>query len=191
MSIESEIKVDAFMRAQPIFKIEKEDKAESFLQSSQLDNTKSNSNDDNQTIMSDGEEEIRSLVQLNMLVKKNQREKKVYKCEYEGCPKVYRSRENLKLHIQNIHKKQKPYQCNYCVLRFSHRNGRIYHERKVHTLYFPYKCPMENCSSSFPCKSALNFHLKSNHQQNLGKAEIFERKKIDIHNTLQFNLDTN
>jgi len=42
------------------------------------------------------------------------------------CDKVYRTKENLKLHILNIHLHLKPYECNYCSRRFSHRNGILY-----------------------------------------------------------------
>jgi len=49
---------------------------------------------------------------------------KLHKCEYAGCEKAYKSRENLNLHIRNKHLGEKPYQCRYCISRFSHRNGR-------------------------------------------------------------------
>jgi hypothetical protein len=64
----------------------------------------------------------------------------VYKCEYENCPKVYRSKENLTLHIKNIHLNIKPYRCTFCKLEFSHRNGRIYHERRSHGDRMDYSC---------------------------------------------------
>lgn len=65
---------------------------------------------------------------------------RVFRCEEEGCGKVYKSKENLNLHIQNSHLNKKPYKCQYCDNSYSHRNGKIYHERKVHTKIFPYKC---------------------------------------------------
>lgn len=61
-----------------------------------------------------------------------QNKKRKWNCTYKGCSKVYCSKENLKLHIQNIHLNLKPYPCYYCNLRFSHRNGRIYHQKKKH-----------------------------------------------------------
>lgn len=48
---------------------------------------------------------------------------KMHKCDYAGCDKAYKSRENLNLHIKNKHLGVKPYQCKYCISRFSHRNG--------------------------------------------------------------------
>ena len=60
--------------------------------------------------------------------------KKQWKCTYDNCAKAYCSKENLKLHIQNVHLNEKPYPCYFCNLRFSHRNGRIYHQKKVHLI---------------------------------------------------------
>jgi uncharacterized Zn-finger protein len=50
---------------------------------------------------------------------------KSFKCEFKNCEKVYKSRENLVLHIKNIHMKLKPYRCRFCDGSFSHRNGKI------------------------------------------------------------------
>ena len=49
-----------------------------------------------------------------------------FKCEYEDCSKAYKSKENLLLHQKNKHLGVKPYQCRFCHLKFSHRNGRIF-----------------------------------------------------------------
>ena len=149
--------------------------------------------DDNQTIITDTEEDNQSnynnenftqfyprnefvhsdVTAITPAVKPKE---KLFKCTYNGCEKVYRSKENLKLHIQNIHKKLKPYQCSYCPLKFSHRNGRIYHERKVHTSFFPYKCNFEGCKHSFPCKSAMDVHIKTYHL--VLKKFLFKVKEI-------------
>ena len=57
---------------------------------------------------------------------------KIFKCKYENCLKGYKSRENLILHVKNKHLNIKPYKCSICFNSFSHRNGKIYHERKFH-----------------------------------------------------------
>ena len=89
--------------------------------------------------------------------------KKFFKCNFKGCNKLYKSKENLILHYRNKHLSQKPYQCDYCSVSFSHRNGKTYHERKVHTLVFPHKCSFPNCEMKFASKSALTYHLKHQH----------------------------
>ena len=99
-------------------------------------------------------------IELTSCFKKKTR---MYRCEYENCGKSYRSKENLNLHIQNIHQKLKPYQCSFCSMKFSHRNGRIYHERKIHTLNLPYQCEYDGCTHVFPCKSAMMAHIRSAH----------------------------
>ena len=108
------------------------------------------------------------------IFKKNKKEEKTtvqnttsksqsYKCFYENCLKEYKSKENLRLHILNFHQKSKPYSCKYCGEPFSHRNGKIYHERNKHTLYFPFVCPYNSCNKSFPNKSSMNSHIKRKH----------------------------
>lgn len=50
---------------------------------------------------------------------------KLFKCNYQGCMKAYKSKENLTLHFKNIHLKEKPYSCKFCKATFSHRNGKF------------------------------------------------------------------
>ena len=88
---------------------------------------------------------------------------KFYKCLEIGCHKLYKSKENLNLHKQNIHEGIKPYECLYCSLRFSHRNGKTYHERKMHNNYLPHICNVYKCTKAFASKSALNYHLTNQH----------------------------
>ena len=52
--------------------------------------------------------------------------KKLFVCEYQNCDKQYKAKENLSLHIKNIHLKIKPYKCRFCALNFSHRNGNFF-----------------------------------------------------------------
>ncbi len=63
---------------------------------------------------------------------------RLFKCEYEGCSKLYKSKENLTIHVKNKHLLIKPYKYRYCESLFSHRNGKIYHERRMHKIGF--KC---------------------------------------------------
>lgn len=90
----------------------------------------------------------------------NQQKIKSFLCE---CGKVFSTEENQRLHYINVHLHKKPFHCNYCKEEFSHRNGKIYHERVYHTFILPYNC-ME-CSSAFASKSALAYHMKSKHKK--------------------------
>jgi hypothetical protein len=49
---------------------------------------------------------------------------KRFVCGYQGCAKGYKSKENLTLHQKNIHMNVKPYACDFCNKRYSHRNGK-------------------------------------------------------------------
>lgn len=73
-------------------------------------------------------------------IKRHLQRKKEYRCTFNTCIKTYKSKENLNLHIKNIHMKIKPYKCQFCEAVFSHRNGRSYHERKLHTGHMPFTC---------------------------------------------------
>ena len=59
--------------------------------------------------------------------------------------KTYKSKENIILHIKNIHLDEKPYSCEFCHTGFSHRNGKNYHMRKFHTKFLPYICKFNQC----------------------------------------------
>jgi hypothetical protein len=56
---------------------------------------------------------------------------KYFPCTFEGCKKVYKSKENLTLHYKNIHLKEKPYSCKFCSSQFSHRNGILINEFSI------------------------------------------------------------
>ena len=47
-----------------------------------------------------------------------------FSCKYQDCSKKYTTKENLNLHISNIHFNIRPYNCNFCHKIFSHRNGK-------------------------------------------------------------------
>ena len=76
---------------------------------------------------------------------------------------IKHSKENQILHFRNIHLNKKPYECSFCKNKFSHRNGKTYHERIFHTFIFPYKCNISKCTKCFASKSSLNYHIKNKH----------------------------
>ena len=76
--------------------------------------------------------------------RKTKLSQKISICHFYPCMKKFTSRENLDIHISNIHLKQKPFECNYCEFKFSHLSGRIYHERTQHLKYLPFVCKYES-----------------------------------------------
>ena len=86
--------------------------------------------------------------------------RRIFKCPFSQCLKFYHSNENLMIHIKNKHLNIKPFKCSFCNFSYSHRYGKIYHERAYHLFYFPYKCSVIGCKAKFACKSSLTTHMK-------------------------------
>lgn len=49
-----------------------------------------------------------------------------FKCDINTCDKTYKSKENLVLHQKTIHNGEFPYQCSFCLSKFSHRAGNLF-----------------------------------------------------------------
>ena len=67
---------------------------------------------------------------MNKLIRKrrDKRRKQIFTektsiCHFYPCMRKFTSRENLDIHISNIHLKLKPFQCKFCQSKFSHLSG--------------------------------------------------------------------
>ncbi len=87
----------------------------------------------------------------------------LFVCNYEGCNKSYKIKENLELHVKNFHLKEKPFKCGFCFKKFSHRNGKLYHEKKKHLNILEFKCDREGCKAAFASRSARKYHMTHQH----------------------------
>ncbi|NXS93663.1 ZN143 protein, partial [Jacana jacana] len=92
---------------------------------------------------------------------KSQSGEKAFRCDYDGCGKLYTTAHHLKVH-ERSHTGDRPYQCEHpgCGKAFATGYGLKSHVR-THTGEKPYRCTEENCTKSFKTSGDLQKHIRT------------------------------
>ncbi|KAI5633314.1 hypothetical protein NE865_13981 [Phthorimaea operculella] len=96
------------------------------------------------------------------------------------CEKVFRSIDNVKDHIKNMHFDRKKYQCPYCDLAFKREPGFTVHKLVAHNKDDRKKC--NACDATFNSEVGLRKHMRTFHM-------LGETYKCDVceYNSYLFN----
>ncbi|XP_028916556.1 zinc finger protein 143 isoform X4 [Ornithorhynchus anatinus] len=93
--------------------------------------------------------------------KSQQSGEKAFRCDYDGCGKLYTTAHHLKVH-ERSHTGDRPYQCEHpgCGKAFATGYGLKSHVR-THTGEKPYRCSEDNCTKSFKTSGDLQKHIRT------------------------------
>ncbi len=85
--------------------------------------------------------------------------KRVGRFPCSECHLIFRQSGNLRKHVDEIHRKRKPFACSECSSKFSRKHARDTHLRAVHHKLRPFQC--SDCFKRYKNRSDLNKHVRT------------------------------
>ena len=77
------------------------------------------------------------------------------------CPKSFKQKEKLVRHVQCVHEKLKPFQCQFCQVTFSRKDKLKRHVSSIHLKERPYIC--NHCDFQTNRKDRIKQHVTGVH----------------------------
>ena len=93
---------------------------------------------------------------------------KYYTCDF--CSTIFTTPSNLKIHVTNVHERQKNYACETCEKKFDRKFNLQVHIKMKHNQSRDFKC--ELCPHTCSRKPDLKKHIKTYHNCNETESEI-------------------
>lgn len=126
---------------------------------------------------------LQSLLKRHLLVHVDG-EKAMRKHKCDKCEASFKRPEHLRLHINSVHLKYKPYKCDYedCEKSFAQIGDRNVH-RKIHRDEKPHICMM--CRKAFRLVKGLRAHEKTHNKMKIMQEGVIEKYEIQVHENIQ------
>ena len=105
--------------------------------------------------------------------------KHYHECHYKcvECGQQLKTPQSLRVHISNMHRKLKLYQCNYCHEKFGHSASKTRHMKKVHNHVSTYKRKTLNQWQMQSASPRKGLRIEKSHAQIVSQKETQSRTK--------------
>ena len=110
---------------------------------------------------------------------------KIYKCNFEGCPKGFQDKKSLRIHIRT-HIGEKPYKCNYCNYAGAQKTCLNYHLKKYHANMQP--TPASNRYSGGTKKTNNNQNNTANNTATINSNTMVGQTTTNMYDNFNNNL---